>query len=160
VVDVGAFGDHVHALGLAAGGDAVGGVVAVAVAGGDVHAVDLVPAGRHRQRGGVGALVGGRVGGAPGGDGAVGVVGGVVGDAHDGAVRAGAEGVVRGRVGVAAGAEHADVRRRPVGPAFDLVQRAVVGAEQGTGGAVGGNAGRAAAGVDVTGQRAGGLGRA
>jgi len=54
------------------------------------------------------------------------------------------ERVLRGGVDVAARAQHADVLRRVVGRAADLIKRAVVRAVQRPGGAVGGHAGRTA----------------
>ncbi len=56
-IEVRAVEDGVHALGLVAGGDAVGVVVAVARPGGDVDAVRLVPADGDRRLEGVGEVV-------------------------------------------------------------------------------------------------------
>src|SRR5439155_9999066 len=56
-VDVPAGGHHVHALGGAAGGDARGGVVAVAGAGSHEDAVGALAVERGRGRGGVGEIV-------------------------------------------------------------------------------------------------------
>src|SRR5262249_43077087 len=78
-------------------------------------------------------------------------------DDRDHAARPGAERVLRGGVGVAAGAEQADVPGGVVRRAPDLVQRAVVRAVQGPGRAVRGHAGRAARGVDVARLRRGRL---
>ncbi len=87
------------------------------------------------------------------------VPGGLVVDGGDPAVRVGAEGVLRGRVGVSArirerrrdGLDDADVQGLAVRLAQDLVERAVVGGVQRARGAVGGHAGVAGGGVDVTG---------
>ena len=86
------------------------------------------------------------------------VLGGLVVDGGDPAVRVGAERVLRGRVGVSArirdrrrdGLDDADVQRLAVRLAQDLVERAVVGGVQRARGAVGGHAGVAGGGVDVT----------
>ena len=83
---------------------------------------------------------------------------GLVVDAVDDADRVGAEGVLRGRVGVSArirdrrrdGLDDADVQGLAVRLALDLVERAVVGGVQRARGAVGGHAGGAGRGVDVT----------
>ena len=55
---MGAVEDVVLALGVVAGGDVLGAVVAVAVACGDVHAVDRLPLDRGGGGGGVGEAVG------------------------------------------------------------------------------------------------------
>ena len=67
-----------------------------------------------------------------------------------------AEFVLRGGVGIAAriaggSGDDADVQRSPVGLAHHLVQGAFIGGIQGAGGTVGGHAGSAAGGIDVTG---------
>ncbi len=87
------------------------------------------------------------------------VLGGLVVDGGDPAVRVGAERVLRGRVGVPArirdrrrdGLDDADVQGLAVRLAQDLVERAVVGGVQRARGAVGGHAGSAGGSVDVTG---------
>ena len=86
------------------------------------------------------------------------VLRGLVVDGGDPAVRVGAERVLRGRVGVSArirdrrgdGLNDADVHGLAVRLAQDLVERAVVGGVQRARGAVGGHAGVAGGGVDVT----------
>ena len=76
---------------------------------------------------------------------------GLIIDEFDDADRVGAEGVLRGRVGVSArhpiggGLDDADVQGLAVRLAHDLVERAVVGGGQRARGAVGGHAGGAAA---------------
>ena len=85
------------------------------------------------------------------------VLGGLVVDGGDPAVRIGAERVLRGRVGVSArirnrrrdGLDDADVQGLAVRLAQHLVERAVVGGVQRARGAVGGHAGVAGGGVDV-----------
>src|SRR5579871_713047 len=104
-VVVGAVEDRVLALGVVTGGDAAGGVVAVAGAGRDEHAVDLVAAQKRRRRGGVREVV--RPAGRAARRGLSQVVAAsrlVVND-RDVAVRAGAERVLRGGVGHAARGE-------------------------------------------------------
>ena len=152
-VVVGAVEDGVHALGVVAGGDAVGVVVAVAGAGGDVDAVGLVAADGGGGGGGVGEVVGAACGAAGRGLGEVVAAAGLVVDHGDHADGAGAERVLRGGVGVPARAEHADVLGGVVRGAPDLVQRAVVRGVQRAGRAVRGHTRRTTAGVDVTRQR-------
>ena len=141
--------DGVLAFRVVAGGDVLGAVVAVAVAGGDVDAVGLVAVDRDRRRGGVGEAVGAGGGTAGGRVGEVVAVAGLVVDLGDDAGRARAERVLRRGVGDPARAERADVRRGVVRGAPDLVQRPVVGGVQRPGRAVRRHAGRAAGGVDV-----------
>ena len=76
---------------------------------------------------------------------------GLVVDDRDEAGRAGAEGVLAGGIGDSTGGQRRDGGCGIVGPAFHLVEGAAEGAVQGTSGAVGGDAGRAAGGVDVAG---------
>jgi hypothetical protein len=148
VVHVRAAGDHVLTLRLAAGRDTRGGVVAVADAGRHVDAVDRVPGDRHRQRGRVRGVIL-SAGPARTFDGEVVVPRRLVVDLGDGARRAGAEGVLRGGVGVAAGGEGADIRGRVVLRALDLVEVSAVRGEQRSHGAVRGDARRAGRAVDV-----------
>src|SRR6202012_4780301 len=108
-VVVGAVEDRVLALRVVPGGDVPGAVVPVAVARGGVGAVRLVAADRDLSRGGVGSAVGAAGRPAAGRVGEVVAVAGLVVDLRDDAGGAGAEGVLRGGVRDAAGAERADV---------------------------------------------------
>src|SRR5581483_8822144 len=69
---------------------------------------------------------------------------------RDGAAGAGTERVLLGRVGKAARARNGDVVRGHVRGAPDLIELAVVGAVEGTSGAVRRNAWRVGGGIDVT----------
>src|ERR1035437_2890200 len=138
---------------------ALGVVLAEAHAGLDEDAVNLVARDRNRRHVGDWEVVepthGGAAESAAGRLGEVVVLAGLVVDGGDPAVRVGAERVLRGRVGVSArigadGLDDADVQGFAVRLAQDLVERAVVGGVQRARGAVGGHAGIAAGGVDVT----------
>ncbi len=150
VVDVRAAGHHVHAFGVGAERDAVGGVVAVAVAAGDVQAVHRVAVQHHGQRVGLGAVVERRRAAAAL-DGEVVVARGLVVQDRDQAGGAGAERVLLRGVGEAALADRLDVGDGIVRLPLHLVEPAGVAAEQGARGAVGRHAGRAAVGVEVAG---------
>ena len=139
---------------------AMGVVIAQPHARGDEDAIDLVAHEGNRRP--VGNREGvepahdhGDAGGTAGRLGEVVAVAGLVVKGGDPAISVGAEGVLRGRVGVAAGVrrgglDDADVQGLAVGLAHYLVERAVVGGVQRACGAVGGHAGGAAGGVDVT----------
>ena len=128
----------------------------------DEDAVDLVAHDRNRRHVGDREVVksthGRAAESAAGRLGEVVVLGGLVVDGGDPAVGVGAERVLRGRVGVSArirnrrrdGLDDADVQGLAVRLAQDLVERAVVGGVQRARGAVGGHAGVAGGGVDVT----------
>ncbi len=125
----------------------------------DEHAVDLVAHDRDRRHVGDGDVVepahGRPAERAARRLGQVVVLGRLVVDGGDPAVRVGAERVLCGRVGVAAriragGLDDADVQGPAVRLAEDLVERAVVGSVQRARGAVRGHAGVAGGGVDVT----------
>jgi hypothetical protein len=146
--------DPVHTLGLVVDRDAVGVVVAETHAGLDENAVRLVSADgdrRHvRDREVVEAAHGRAAESAPGRLGQVIVLGRLVVERRDQAGRAGAEPVLRGRVGIPAPFQDTDVPDRVVREPPDLVERAMIGGVQRAGGAVGGDAGSSAGGVDVT----------
>ena len=137
-------------------------VVAQAHARLDEDAVDLVAHDRNRRHVGEREVVepahGRAAESAAGRLGQVVVLGRLVVDRGDPAVRVGAERVLRGRVGVSArirnrrrdGLDDANVQRLAVRLAQNLVERAVVGGVQRARGAVGGHAGVAGGGVDVT----------
>lgn len=72
-------------------------------------------------------------------------------DDGDEARRVGAEGVLGSGIGHTTGRQRRDAGRGTVGAALHLVERSGEGAVQGTSGAVRGDAGRAARGVDVAG---------
>ena len=69
---------------------------------------------------------------------------------RDEAGRAGAEGVLGGGIGDTAGRKRRNGGRGTIGAAYHLVERASVGTVQGASGAVRGDAGRAAGGVEVS----------
>lgn len=147
--------DSVHALGAVARGYAVGDVVAVACTRGDEDAVRLLAVqgnGRADRAGQVVVAVGFRTIKAAGrGLREVVTPAGLVVDDGDETGRIGAEGVLGGGVGDATGGQRRDGGLGAVGGALHLVERAGVGAVQGAGGAVGGDAGRASGRVYVTG---------
>ena len=150
VVGVRAVEDRVLALRRVAGRDVPGAVIAVAVARGDVDAVDLraVDHGGRRRRVREGVRAAGRA--ARGRVGEVVAVARLVVDLGDDTSRARAEGVLRRRVGDAARADRADVQCGVVRGAPDLVEVAAVGGVERPGGAVRGHARGARRGVDVT----------
>src|SRR5204862_4148694 len=125
-VVVGTVEDRVHAFRLVTGGGAGGVVVAVAGTGRHEHAVRLVAVDRDRCRGRVRQVVvsTGRRPGEPAGRclGEVVTPAGLVVDDRDEARRVGTERVLRGGVGVTAGAQHTDVPGGVVGRAADLVE--------------------------------------
>ena len=138
--------DHVDALGLTVDRCLFRAVVAVAHAGGDGDAVDLVSADGQRESVGHGGNV------ITAGAGAVRcaarrrgrevvVIGRLVVEFGDGAGRVGAECVLRGGVGVAA-VEETDVAVGLIRLARDLIERPGVGAVQGASGADGSDTGR------------------
>src|SRR5262245_19077653 len=137
-------------------------ILAEAHARRDEDAIDLVAHDRNRRHVGDRGVVKPTHGRAAQSDAAllyeVVVLGGLVVDFGDPAGRVGAERVLRGRVGVSArirhrrrdGLDDADVQGLAVRLAEDLVERSVVGGVQRARGAVGGYAGGAGGGVDVT----------
>lgn len=147
--------NRIHALRRVAYGRPANGVVAVAGARRHEDAVRLLAVQRGRRADRAGEVV---VAVALGTLEAAGrrlrevvPAAGLVVDDGDEAGRAGAEGVLRGGVGHAAGGQRRDGGRGIVGAALHLVERAAEGAVQGARGAVRGDAGRAASGVDVAG---------
>ncbi len=150
VVVVRAVHDVVLTLGAVPGGDAVGVVVAVADGGRGEDAVGLVPADGDGRRGGVGGVVRGVHVPAGGRHGQVVTTAGLVVDDSDDAAGTGAEGVLRGGVGVSARAQQADVERGVVRGTPHLVKRAVVRAVQRPRGGVRRHTRRSGRRVDVT----------
>ena len=125
VVDVGAAGHHVHAFRLSVSRHPGPDVMPVTRLPGDVDPVDAVSAGDDRQRSGVGTDVT-TARAAVRLDGQVVVLGRLIVDCGDHASGACAEPVLSVGVGVPAGSQRADVRRRLVGHTSHLVQASAV----------------------------------
>ena len=155
-VVVGPVEDRVDALRRVAGSYAASGVVAVAGAGRYKDTIRLLPVQRDRgtdRTGKVVVAIGLRAAGGAAGRtlGEVITAAGLVVNDSDDAGRAGAEGVLSGSIGDPTGGQRRDGGRGKVGTALHLVEGAGVGVVQSASGAVRGDAGRAAGGVDIAG---------
>ena len=154
-VVVGSVKDCVHTLCRVASSRATGGVVAVASAGREEDAVRLLTVQRDwctSRAGQVVVAIGFRAAEAAGRSlGEVITAAGLVVNDRNEAGRPSAEGVLGGGIGDTTGGQWRDGGRGTVRAASHLVERTAVGAVQGASGAVRGDAGRAARGVEVAG---------
>ena len=152
--------DPVLAFGLIIHGSALGVIPAISHTGSDEHAIDLMTVQVYRSPIGEGYIVESSHGRSAESSARclteMVLISGLVVDDSDPAVGVFAELVLRGCVGISAGVlgrrlDDADVQRLAVGLAHNLIERPVIGSEQGAGCTVRCSARVAGCGIDVAG---------